>query len=65
MTRDPRFLVALIASLDEGHSLGGRCTCPEHRIVAAYRRGDRTPPVRPSLGLTCGDCESEPCRCPR
>lgn len=51
MSRDGRFLSALIASLDEGHSLGDRCSCPEHRIVAAYRRGDRVPPVRPSLGL--------------
>jgi hypothetical protein len=52
--RDRRFLEALIESLDRAHSLGRACRCPEHRIVAAYRAGERQPPQLPSLGLVEG-----------
>lgn len=51
MTRDTRYLRALIESLDRAHSTGHRCTCPEHRVVEAYRRGDKMPPTFPTLGL--------------
>lgn len=49
--RDRRFLHALIDALDRAHSMGAACTCPEHRVVNAYRAGERRPPTLPNLAL--------------